>query len=237
MKKPVIVGDKNFKHKKDALLYYRRILNSYEYGEVLGEADFADVMALLRLHEKSEEKIGVGVRKILVEQVRYKTKCFKIIRIDATCDVFSYIKCVNGRHSPTAKFNRTCRDLIQEDLRHVKEAYFKAHSKKGKVKCQETGEWCLWEELNIDHRQPNTFSVIVDRFLELTGIDVYKVNYIEVMDAVYAFEDDSLSQSFRKYHHSKANLRLVKKGKNLGRSHQGRLGRQRKDLTVEKEEG
>jgi hypothetical protein len=235
MKKPIIIGDRTFEHKKGALFYYSRILNSYEYGEVLSVSDFTDVMILLRLHEKYEEKIGVGVREIRVDQVRYKTKCFKLIRIDSTHDVFSYTKCINGRHSPSVKFIRTCRDLIQDDLRLVKETYFKAKSKKGKVKCQETGEWCLWEELNIDHRQPNTFSVIVDRFIELNGIDVHKVNYIEIMDAVYAFEDDSLSQSFRDYHHAKANLRLVKKSRNLGRSHQGRLGRQRKDLTVDKE--
>jgi len=35
------------------------------------------------------------------------------------------------------------------------------------VKCQESGELLSWKELVIDHRQLNTFSVIVDRFIEV----------------------------------------------------------------------
>jgi hypothetical protein len=233
MKKLILIGDISFSTKKEALAYFKSILNSYVYGESLREPDFLDVLALLRLHPRAEEKIGVGVREICVEEVRYKTKCFRIVRTDSSSDVFSYTKCINGRHSPIARFRRTCRDVVQEDLRGVKDAFFKAHSKKGKVKCQETGEWCSWEELNVDHRQPNTFSVIVDRFIELKGIDVEAVTYSEVMDAVYEFDDESLCKAFREYHRSKANLRLVKRVNNLGRSHLGRLGRQGKDLVVE----
>jgi len=233
MKKPIHIGDMNFGTKKEALAHFKRILNSYGYGESLTEPDFIDVLALLRIHPRAEEKIGVGVRAIRVEGIRYKTKCFRIVRTDSSFDVFSYTKCINGRHSPIAKFRRTCRDLVREDLRGVKKAYFKAHSKKGEVKCQETGEWGSWEDLNTDHRQPNTFSVIVDRFIEVNGVDVEAVDYVEVMDAVYEFADESLSAAFREYHRSKANLRLVKRTRNLGRSHLARLGRQARDLVVE----
>lgn len=38
------------------------------------------------------------------------------------------------------------------------------------MKCQETGKLLKWEQLNVDHRQPNTFSIIVDRFVELRNI-------------------------------------------------------------------
>lgn len=233
MKKSIIIGDKIFTTKKDAHDHFKRILNSYAYGESLSEVDLLDVLALLHFHPRAEEKIGVGVCEIRVEKIRYKTKCFCIVRSDSSSDVFSYIKCINGEYSPTAKFRRTCRDLVREDLRGVKQTYFMAHSKKGSIQCQETGEWCSWEELNVDHRQPNTFSVIVDRFIEVNGIDVDAVNYSEVMDAVYEFEDESLRKAFREYHRSKANLRLVKKKRNLGRAHLARLGRQAKDLIVE----
>lgn len=60
-----------------------------------------------------------------------------------------------------------------------------------------------------------------------------KIEYIKVMDGVYNFADKELSEKFRNYHKEKANLRLVKKGKNLGRSHQARINRQQKDLTIE----
>ena len=53
------------------------------------------------------------------------------------------------------------------------------------------------------------------------------------MDAVHHFTDIELTENFKKYHKEKANLRLVMKGKNLGRSHQARINRQQKDLTIE----
>ena len=148
-------------------------------------------------------------------------------------EAFSYTKCINGSQSNNTKFSRTCREVIQKDLRDVKQKYFSQNSNKGQVKCQETGELCFWEELVIDHRQPNTFSVIVDRFIEVNRIDIAKIEYIEKIDAVYEFKDSEIANKFREYHKSKANLRIVKKGKNSGRSYQARVKRQKKDLKIE----
>jgi hypothetical protein len=48
------------------------------------------------------------------------------------------------------------------------------------VKCQESKELEKYEELNVDHRQPNTFSVIVDRFVELNRLDIEKIENIQI---------------------------------------------------------
>ena len=233
MIKKIQIGELTFNYKKDALLHFKNILNSYNYGETLNSEDYVDVLNLLKTHKKEKEKIGSGVKEFKVDEIRYKTKCFYIIRNDSTSDIFSYTKCINGSSSEITKFNKTCRDLISDNLRSVKLSYFKARSKKGKVKCQETGELSFWEELNVDHRQPNTFSVIVDRFIEINQIDLSTVEYIETVDSVYVFKDSSLSKKFQEYHKAKANLRLVRKDKNLGRSHQARVKRQKRDLVIE----
>ena len=109
----------------------------------------------------------------------------------------------------------------------------KGRSKKGRVNCQETGELSFWEELNVNHRQPNTFSVIVDRFIEVNQIDLTAVQYIETVDSVYIFKDISLSEKSQGYHKTKANLRLAREDRNLDRSYQARIKRQKKGLTVE----
>jgi hypothetical protein len=44
--------------------------------------------------------------------------------------------------------------------------------------------------------------------------------------------DDELKEKFRQYHKDKANLRIVKKNLNLGRSYQARVNRQNKDLRI-----
>jgi hypothetical protein len=131
-----------------------------------------------------------------------------------------------------SKFRESCREAIQEDLRNVKLAYFKKLSKKGKVKCQETGLLLKWEDLVVDHRQPNTFSIIVDRFVELNQLNLEKIEYIEIVDGANEIADNELKEKFRKYHNEKANLRIVKKELNLGRSYQARVVRQKKDLII-----
>ena len=117
-------------------------------------------------------------------------------------------------------------------MRNVKLAYFDRFSKKGQVKCQESGDLAKYEELNVDHRQPNTFSVIVDRFVELNKLDLKKINYLQIDGGPNELADENLKEEFRQYHRDKANLRIVKKSLNLDRSFQARVNRQKKDLTI-----
>lgn len=230
--KPIEIGKLSFKYKKDALFYFKRILNSYDFGEDLDQDDSNNVFQLLKNHPKAKEKIGVGIKQFRIGKLQYGTKCFEFIRSDSTTDNFSYLKCINGAKKPIVVFRRACRKLIQEDLRSAKQNYFDRNSKNGRVKCQETGELLPWEKLNVDHRQPNTFSVIVDRFIEVHNIDLKKVEYVDNDGQGQILANKSLAENFRKYHKEKANLRLVKKSLNLGRSHQARTSKQKKDLEI-----
>lgn len=232
MRKPIQIGKKEFISKKEALAYYKKILNSYDFGQSLTLQDFNSVYDLLATHKNAIEKIGIGVTEITVDKITYNTKCFKIIRKDLSSDFFSYIKCINGKTPPFTKFSKVCREIVKEDIREVKLQYFKQYSKKGKVKCQETGELCMWEDLTVDHRQPNTFSVIVDRFIEIHSIDIKKIEYIDNDTYGSMFKDNFLVDSFKKYHKEKANLRIVKKGLNSSRAYQARIKTQKKDLRI-----
>lgn len=232
MRKPIKIGEIEFATKKDALAHYKAILNAYNFGEELNTNDYNDIMNLLETHPRIKEKIGVGIEKVRVAKVQYNTRSFQLVRIDGSTEFFSYTKRINAPKTNFAKFQEACRQAIQGDLRSVKLDYFEKHSKKGQVKCQESKELAKYEELNVDHRQPNTFSVIVDRFIELNSIEIEKIAYIQVDGGPNELKDDKLKQEFRKYHQAKANLRIVKKNLNLGRSHQARVNRQKKDLTI-----
>lgn len=228
------IGNKDFKYKKDALSYYKEILNSYKFGETLNEKDKGEIIELLSIHPDFKRKFDNGIKEIVVDKIpKYNSKAFHILDYNSELEAFSYIKCINGNKPPLTRFSGTCRDIIQDDINNVKLQYFKANSKKGEVKCQETGDLCKWEDLVIDHRQPNTFSVIVDRFIEVNQIDITTIEYIEVFDGVYRFENDEISQKFREYHKDKANLRIVRKSKNSGRAYQARVKKQKKDLRID----
>ena len=232
MRKAIEIGDKEFESKKEALNYYKTILNSYDFGETLKTNDFYDILDLLETHPSVKEKIGVGIDKVRVAKLKYNTRVFELLRIDGSTEYFSYTKRINSPKTDFTKFNKACRQIIQEDLKNVKLSYFEKYSKKGKVKCQETGELLCWEELTVDHRQPNTFSVIVDRFIELKNIDLKNIDYLKIDGGPNELADKKLKEDFRQYHKDKANLRIVKKALNLGRSFQARINQQKKDLTI-----
>jgi hypothetical protein len=232
VRKSIKIGEKEFATKKDALNYFKTILNSYEFGETLNHDDLKDILELLETHPNVKEKIGVGIEKIRIAKVKFNTKAFELVRIDSSTEYISYTKRINAPKSDFTKFNEACRKAIQEDLRSVKLAYFDRFSKKGKVKCQETGELLKWEDLSVDHRQPNTFSVIVDRFVELNNLNLCEIKYFKIGGDMDEIADEELKEKFRQYHKDKANLRIVKKALNLGRSYQARVNRQNKDLTI-----
>jgi hypothetical protein len=158
-----------------------------------------------------------------------------LIRSDGPLALVKIIgNCINGDLKPFTKFSNACRNAIHKDLQNVKQKYFDQNSVKGKVKCQETGILSSWTELNVDHRQPNTLSIIIDRFIELHKIDLKNIEYETDKDNKTLLADKDLENKFREYHIEKANLRIVRKEKNMGRSHQGRVKIQKKDLRIEK---
>jgi len=233
MREKIKIGKREFATKNNALNHYKTILNSYKVGELLNDSDFEDVLELLETHPDKKEMMGLGIIKVRIAKIQhYNTKSFELVRLDGSAVFFSYIQRINAPKTNFTKFSEACRRTIQEDIRNVKCAYFKEFSKKGKVKCQETGDLVRWEDLTVDHRQPNTFSVIVDRFIELNNLHLENIEYIEVDGDVNELADSELKEKFRQYHNEKANLRIVRKNLNLGRSFQARVSRQKKDLIV-----
>lgn len=115
----MIIRNIEFKHKKDALAYFKNIVNSYKPIQTINENDFKDLVELIENHPDKEEKIVCGIKKNQVIKVRYKTKYFELIRKDGSTEVFSYRKRINSESNPLAKFRKTCSETISEDLRNV----------------------------------------------------------------------------------------------------------------------
>lgn len=255
MARPLKIGQNEFKFKKDALAHYKAILNSYNFGESLNDSDFQAVADLLEydylnslaeneeIEPKSEDSEEVEntdeseddfyIRDIQVARVQFNTKCFEVFYADDTSQYISYLMLINNkRYEPEKLFYVACRNSVHADIRAVKQGYFDTHSVKGYVKCQETGILSKWTELAVDHRQPNTFSIIVDRFKEVTNPNLEAIEYTSNAQNHIIFKDEKLTESFRSYHKHKANLRLVRKECNSSRTAMARVKKTTKDLTV-----
>ena len=241
------IGNKEFKFKKNALEYYRNILNSYKFGQSLNDNDFEDILDLLDYDYSfynSENEIAennfveevednLEIKDIRIAKVQFSTKCFEIVYDNDETEHISFIMIINRpKINLHTSFNIACRNIIQNDLTLVKQKYFSENSEKGFVKCQETNELAKWEDLAVDHRQPNTFSVIVDRFKEVKNIIVEEIEYYVDENNFFLFKDKKLTTEFQEYHKNKANLRIVKKECNLSRTGMARIKRTSKDLTI-----
>jgi len=275
MRKLIKIGKKEYKTKKEALLYFKKILNFYDFGEFLNENDFDDLLGLLKYSRnnyylsnfenlesnideendkndkcsdiKIQEESGIffarrGIKKkidsvvienIRVSKVQFGTKCFEVMYSDKTRQYISYVMIINNKQFRKEElFNIACRNSIYEDLRSVKKEFFYNNSINGEVKCQETNKLSKWSELVIDHRQPNTFSIIVDRFKEIQKIKVESIEYIVNLNNQIIFKDEELNFAFKRYHRDKATLILVRKECNLSRSGMARVKKIRKDLVI-----
>ncbi|HHA2535467.1 TPA: DCL family protein [Stenotrophomonas maltophilia] len=94
--KPVKIGERDFARQKDALDFFRQMLNSYRRGERVSDSDAIELNSLLSRHINLEEKVGVGVDYFVVDSDDYGGQCFWIVRVDSTRVNFTYKRCVTG---------------------------------------------------------------------------------------------------------------------------------------------
>lgn len=170
---------------------------------------------------------------IKIAKVQFNTKCFKVFYNDNTSSYISYLMMIrNKRYNSEEIFYIAYRNSIHDDIYAVKQEYLDKNSKKGQVKCQETGKLSKWTELVVDHRQPNTFSIILDRFKEINRFDLEKIEYTANEKNQTIFKDNNLADLFKQYHKDKASLHIVRKECNSSRTGMGRVKKSSKDLTV-----
>jgi hypothetical protein len=233
-KKSIIIGSRHFEYQKDAIEYYRKVLERYGIGDSLIDEDFDEVYELLRNHPDAVGKIGGGVEDIFVSGDGYGKQCFHVRRAGGSTENFSLHKSVKGEPSDFTKFCSACRKEVEEEMRKVRDDYFSKTNgdRKQTAKCQATGEPITYEDAQVDHRQPNTFSVIVDRFIEINQLDLASIQYDTSEQYGRLLCDRQLAEKFRQYHRAKATLRVVARDVNLRRSHMARVQRQKKDITL-----
>lgn len=218
-----------FESKSAAVSFFRSILDKYGNGTQLNEADFKHVIALAR--EKWDPEASASAEAVIVDVHPFhaQTRCFHIV-IGGYCHLFSYLVCINGSPSNLSIFSRACRQAVAPRLREYKKAVFKSRP----VRCALTSEVIEWEDCQIDHKAPLTFSVIVKSFIVATKQDLNAIQY--TFDRfVNEFADDQLVNQFREFHEQMAVLRVLSKNSNRRLSSSARITPTKKDTALNAE--
>lgn len=192
--------------------------------------DITDIVQQIREHiQDYGYETGDHIKSVMVDnhpEFR-NTKCFFLMGGSEEKQMFSYLLAINGTITDDQRFSKACRHLVAERLREFKKQRFENRP----VKCAITNEIVEWEECQIDHKAPLTFSVIVRSFIIAHKIDVSKVEYICELTKE-RFADQGLADKFDAFHKEMAVLRVLSTKQNSKLSCGARIKPTLKDGTL-----
>ena len=216
-KSPYLVGSHAFRTKKDAEVFVQSILNRQPLGQELDSDDLTFVLALLELHPKAAEKVGVGVAGIaVVSEPTWGTRHFEVVRTDGSTTDFSFMKCLY----PATKlrlFKQACRHAVADDIIEFRHRAFDAADDAGHIVCPILGVPVTRLEAHVDHEPPRTFDELVQEFIQREQIDIDEVAVTGLGDGELrkGLADSELEDRWRQFHRMNAHLRVVSAKANL----------------------
>ncbi len=214
------ISNRVFKTKKSAEEFIQDILYKYPLNQSLTGEDLVFVCGMLELHPDKDVKIGVGVSSIIIESDTEfnKTRHFSVVRTDGSIVDFSFKKCLSPNLNEPIKLFRSCarRAIANQCLSFRDEFFHKEQNLDTKVPCAITGVLIDKNNCHVDHIHPETFDKIILDFIAANNINVSEIKFIEAQNGIgRVFADDTLKDSFSKYHKSVAKLQVVSPVANL----------------------
>ena len=235
-RQPINIGSLEFRFQKDALTFFKDILNSNRNNTTIENEGHDHLLALIERHPEADKKIGVGIKRFYKAPTDMGTSCFWLERTDGSCTDFSYISAVRAKSkSLFQEFSEACRNSIREDLKKTKAEFFNNYGDKdGKVECEITGVKIATYESHLDHKKPMTFQVLVTTFLTASDITLGKEIFSEPQDAQFETEflDEKTKEQFKEYHHNLAQLRVIAIKQNLSLGGSNRITKSKRPVTI-----
>lgn len=208
----VTVAGRVFATRSDADNEYRKLLklpvDSIFYP---GGAEFAFLFGYLQTHTDAVSKIGPGVSffRVILNALG-GGHGIEVARADGSTIGFSYKECLRNKpkNNHASDFASTCRLEIAEQISDFKAAAFSTPS----VPCAVCYKPVSASACEIDHKPPNTFTVLVSEFKSANGIDPRTVLYSPSVPACpNSFADRPLALAWQQYHAQNATLQAIHK--------------------------
>jgi hypothetical protein len=230
------IGALSFSAKSAAYEHFRAMLYRHPVGSHIPDPDATELTWLLERHPEFKDKLGSGIERFSVRNALYGTKCFEIVRTDGSTTDFSFNSCIEGkRPSDLSEAITALRAEVADDIMQKKRHWFDENGDhEGKVPCAITGTRVTIDEAHADHAPPRSFGTLAIAFLEARGIAPDRSFVTPPADNQYQprIADKELAEIWRTYHHKIAVIRIVSKGANLSRAHEGKVKRKDKQLRL-----
>ena len=213
MAKPIQIYDKEFKSKTAAKEYVQELLSRYSYGTTIKGNDFSFFCSLIERHEKSDEKIGVGIKELQVKKNPndLKSKVIYIHRSDGSEIDFSWRNCIKPP-SPLSRVLDAARFLIWTQVEDFKNQCF---AKDQTHICPETGIMIDRELSATDHENPQTFDRLFKDWCVSENVDPKDIETVSIENSRRTFKNEILKNSWIAFHQQHASLRVIHRTANL----------------------
>ena len=208
----LVLGGVVYPTQKQAKARCRDLVASVGVGEAITDpADLAFLRDLIARHPDAAGKVGAGIRAITVRvNTPFRTLGFWIERVDGTRTDISWLECLSPSNN-RQKVLTALRHAIVDQRSKVKAAAFAA----GPVFCPYTGERLTPDNAHADHAPPWTFERIADEFAKSEG------GWAQIQHASHdgalgsELVDNQQRLRWRRFHASRADLRVVSEIANL----------------------
>ncbi|EDY83709.1 hypothetical protein VDG1235_3336 [Verrucomicrobiia bacterium DG1235] len=158
---------------------------------------------------------------------------FVVVQQDGAEVAISYTTCLDGKPDSRKKFIAVCRLIVHKDLHRWKVKQIIEPKSESMLRCVESGTLVDFEDAQVDHKPPLTFSVIVKAFIQARKLDTGGVVFMTDKDGMEILADEELSKDFREFHKDMAVLRILSKTANLKGASKGRIAPTKNDGTLE----
>lgn len=214
-RKSFTIGGLQFGSQKALREYCRALL----YARTIEPEGQKFLLDLLQRHPEAEEKIGVGVSEFYVDGNEWGNRCFHVKRIDGSRSDFSFESCIKPP-TPAQDAVKGFREAVKDQIFAFKDRSFAATAM---VPCAITGSPVHEANAHVDHRPPETFLALVNRFVTQEGIALADVRVNDTVDlsTVTQLADAALAARWQAFHAANAVLQITSARANLSQG--GRL--------------
>ena len=202
------LGMQVFRSKQAVMDAIKTMLADYPVGSIVRPEDEALMLDLLQHHPHAQEKIGVGIKRLRIQEPPGYPgqRCFWIERTDGSRIDFSYRQCLQPA-SPWVDLTSAMRLAIAPQIVERKTRVFGTREV---VQCPVTDVRCTWDQMHVDHRPPLTFARLMQDFLLSEGLGPEQIDLEEAPDGIGSvLANGEWSQEWQTYHAMFADLWVI----------------------------
>lgn len=206
----VTIGNIEFRTRSEAEKHCRAILGRYNNLEAItDQIDRGFVDCLIEAHPRRKYIVDCGIKYPFVQWLdpRGTQRRFCVKRIDGSLRDFSWRTVVYPRDAKQ-EVRRVLRTLVQSQIAAFRQRYFDLP---GPHTCDLSGHPLTPANSDVDHRAPDTFETIANKWMVATGLNYedLEIDYKKGYEESSSLADSFLERDWCDFHHHHARLRVI----------------------------